>query len=107
MLSRIAESLFWIGRYVERADGTSRILDVHLQLLLEDTWIEEDPACRSLMSVMGAAPPDPDTEMTRQDVLDALAVDRTHPSSIAYSLGAARENARRAREIVSSELWRA
>lgn len=36
MLSRIAESLFWIGRYIERSDGTARILDVHLQLLLED-----------------------------------------------------------------------
>ena len=33
MLSRIAESLFWIGRYVERADGTARILDVHLERL--------------------------------------------------------------------------
>ena len=53
MLSRIAESLFWIGRYVERSDGTARILDVHLQLLLEDPWIEEDIACRSLLSVMG------------------------------------------------------
>ena len=42
LLSRIAESLFWIGRYVERADGTARILDVHLQLLLEDPWIDED-----------------------------------------------------------------
>ena len=53
MLSRIAESLFWIGRYIERSDGTARILDVHLQLLLEDPWIEEDLACRSLLSVMG------------------------------------------------------
>ena len=44
MLSRIAESLFWIGRYIERADGTARILDVHLQLLLEDPWIDEDTA---------------------------------------------------------------
>ncbi|MEY4321767.1 MAG: hypothetical protein RL167_495, partial [Actinomycetota bacterium] len=48
MLSRIAESLFWIGRYVERADGTARLLDVHLQLLLEDPWVDEDTACRSL-----------------------------------------------------------
>ena len=52
MLSRIAESLFWIGRYVERADGTARILDVHLQLLLEDPWADEDVACRSLLSVI-------------------------------------------------------
>ncbi|MBF4570617.1 alpha-E domain-containing protein [Plantibacter sp. VKM Ac-2880] len=104
MLSRIAESLFWIGRYIERSDGTARILDVHLQLLLEDPWIDEDTACRSLLSVMGSAAP-ADQELTRQDVLAQLAVDRTHPASIAYSLGAARENARRAREIVSTELW--
>ncbi|GGL04466.1 hypothetical protein GCM10007382_25380 [Salinibacterium xinjiangense] len=104
MLSRIAESLFWIGRYIERSDGTARILDVHLQLLLEDPWIEEDLACRSLLSVMGSEVPK-DRMLNRQSVLEILAVDRSEPASIAYSLGAARENARRAREIVSTELW--
>ncbi|NEM92515.1 alpha-E domain-containing protein [Galbitalea soli] len=103
MLSRIAESLFWIGRYIERSDGTARILDVHLQLLLEDPWIEENLACRSLLSVMGSTIPD--TDLTRADVLQLLAVDRTQPASIAYSLNAARENARRAREVISTELW--
>ena len=59
MLSRIAESLFWIGRYIERADGTARILDVYLQLLLEDTFVDEDTACRALLGVMGSdAPPE-------------------------------------------------
>lgn len=105
MLSRIAESLFWIGRYIERSDGTARILDVHLQLLLEDPWIDEDTACRSLLSVMGSSAPDDMEQLTRADVLAILAIDRTNPASIAYSLGAARENARRAREIVSTELW--
>ena len=104
MLSRIAESLFWIGRYIERADGTARILDVHLQLLLEDPWIHEDAACRSLLGVMGTEPP-PGAEITRTDVLALLAVDRGRPASIAYSLNAARENARRAREVVPTELW--
>ena len=52
MLSRIAEALFWIGRYVERSGGTARILDVHLQLLLEDPWVDEDTACRALFAVM-------------------------------------------------------
>ncbi|MFZ2965067.1 MAG: alpha-E domain-containing protein [Rhodoglobus sp.] len=104
MLSRIAESLFWIGRYIERSDGTARILDVHLQLLLEDPWIEEDLACRALLSVMGSEAPE-DQVLSRQDILSILAVDRSEPASIAYSLGAARENARRAREIVSTELW--
>jgi uncharacterized alpha-E superfamily protein len=104
VLSRIAESLFWIGRYIERSDGTARILDVHLQLLLEDPWIEENLACRSLLSVMGTEVAD-DAEVARSDVLAILAVDRNQPASIAYSLNAARENARRAREVVSTELW--
>lgn len=104
MLSRIAESLFWIGRYVERADGTARLLDVHLQLLLEDPWVEEDAACRSLLKVIGS-----NTEfegpIDRKTLMNLLTVDRNEPSSIASSLGAARENARRVREIVSTELW--
>ncbi|HKT57503.1 MAG TPA: alpha-E domain-containing protein [Microbacterium sp.] len=102
MLSRIAESLFWIGRYIERSDGTARILDVHLQLLLEDPWIDEDTACRSLLAVMGSPVDGP---VRRGDVLSRLGVDRGDPSSIVSSFGAARENARRAREIVSTELW--
>jgi len=65
MLSRIAESLFWIGRYIERSDGTARILDVHLQLLLEDPWIDEDTACRSLLLVMGSIPPESDEVVRR------------------------------------------
>lgn len=105
MLSRIAESLFWIGRYIERSDGTARILDVHLQLLLEDPWIDEDTACRSLLSVMGSLNAEESASVRRGDVLQRLAVDRMNPASIAYALTAARENARRAREIVSTELW--
>ena len=105
MLSRIAESLFWIGRYVERADDTARLLDVHVQILLEDPWAEEDLACRSLLSVMDRTAPPPHVEVGREHVLDVLAYDRFAPSAIAGSLVAARENARRAREIISTELW--
>ena len=81
MLSRIAESLFWIGRYVERADDTARILDVHLQMLLEDPWIDEAEACRSLLSVMGVGR-DPDEEgatLGRAIVLERLAFDLAEP----------------------------
>ena len=105
MLSRIAESLFWIGRYVERADDTARILDAHLELLLEDPWVEEELACRSLLAVMGAAVPGDSADVTRRTVMDLLAYDGSSPSAIAGALSAARENARRAREIVSTELW--
>ena len=106
MLSRIAESLFWIGRYIERADGTARILDVYLQLLLEDVAVDEDTACRALLGVMGHDAP-PERKLTRVDVVNSLATDRTQPASIAYSVNAARENARRAREIISTKLSRA
>ena len=68
MLSRIAESLFWIGRYIERADGTARILDVYLQLLLEDTFVDEDTACRALLGVMGNDAP-PERTLRRGDVI--------------------------------------
>jgi uncharacterized alpha-E superfamily protein len=105
VLSRIAESLFWIGRYVERADDTARLLDVHVQILLEDPWAEEDLACRSLLSVMDRPAPPAQIEVGREYVLDMLAYDRFAPSSIAGSLVSARENARRAREIISTELW--
>jgi uncharacterized alpha-E superfamily protein len=103
MLSRIAEALFWIGRYVERADDTARILDTHLQVLLEDSWIDEDLACRSLLSVMGIEAPAEGIGRTR--VVELLVDDLSNPSSIFGALGAARENARRARETVSTEMW--
>ena len=106
MLSRIAEALFWIGRYLERGDGTARILDVHLQLLLEDPWVQEDATCRALLAVMGS-PQDVEGTLCRDDIVAMLAIDRTHTASIAHSVGAARENARRAREIISAELWEA
>lgn len=108
MLSRIAESLFWIGRYVERADDTARILDVHTQRLVEDPWIDERRACANLLTLMGnpgadgsANHEDADTE----SVLAALAFDRASPSSIVGALSAARENARGAREVLSAEIW--
>jgi uncharacterized alpha-E superfamily protein len=103
MLSRIAEALFWIGRYIERADDTARILDVHLQVLLEDSWINEDLACRSLLSVMGIEAPK--GSVGRGRVVEMLVGDEANPTSIVGALGAARDNARGARQIVSAEMW--
>lgn len=104
MLSRIAESLFWIGRYVERADDTARILDVHLQMLLEDVQLTEQDASRALLALMGLEP-ETDERVDRYVALDRLAYDADYPSAIIGSLSAARENARRVREIVSTDLW--
>jgi len=103
MLSRIAEALFWIGRYVERADDTARILDVHLQMLALDSWINEDLACRSLLSVMGTQAPE--GWVGRRRLVELLVDDKANPSSIIGAFGAARYNARGARQILSSEMW--
>jgi uncharacterized alpha-E superfamily protein len=104
MLSRIAESLFWIGRYVERADDTARILDAFLARLLEDPWADEDAAARSLLARLGTAPPH-DARLTAGDALELLAFDSANPSAVTGALAAARENARGARETISSEMW--
>ncbi|HVF33093.1 MAG TPA: alpha-E domain-containing protein [Acidimicrobiales bacterium] len=112
MLSRIAESLFWIGRYTERAEDTARILDVHFHLLLEDPWVDEQAACAGLLEIMGVPRPgDTDAHADVTADLDAshvsrlIAFDLDNPSSIVGSLTAARENARGAREAISSEMW--
>jgi uncharacterized alpha-E superfamily protein len=105
VLSRIAESMFWIGRYVERAEDTARILDVQTQLILEDASIDEHLTCRSLLSVMGVA--DGPQPVGMVEMLDLLCYDPRSPVSIASAFGAARESARRARETLSVPMWEA
>jgi uncharacterized alpha-E superfamily protein len=105
MLSRVAESLFWIGRYVERAEDTARLLDVHFHEVLEDPGVDEAGACAVLLTVMGI--PD-ETARRHQDsraVLELLGYDETKPNSIVGALVAARQNARGAREALSAEIW--
>ncbi|ONH36770.1 alpha-E domain-containing protein [Protofrankia sp. BMG5.30] len=105
MLSRIAESLFWIGRYSERAEHTARILDVHVQRVLEDPWLDETSAGRELLAVMGMPAPDDAAAADSRQVTELLAFDPGNPSSITGAVGAARENARGARDVISSEVW--
>jgi len=106
MLSRIAESFFWIGRYLERADATARILDGHMATLVEDPTVEEAAACRTVLQVMGVEP-DEGTRFDNDLVLRLLGHEPDEPSSMVYALGCARESARRARETVSAEVWEA
>ena len=103
MLSRIAESLYWVGRYVERAEDTARLLDVHVHHILEDPTVREDAACRVLLGVMGAQPPSGPVDVQR--VVDLLGFDSSDGCSIIGALGAARENARGVRDVLSTEMW--
>ncbi len=104
MLSRIAESLFWIGRYVERVDGTARLADVVRVSWQEDPTLTEDATVRMVLGVlMGRqVPVEP---VTFDDLARDLITGADNPGSIVSSLHAARNNARRAREILSTELW--
>ena len=104
MLSRIAESLFWIGRHIERADGTARIVDVLRLQLLEDPGANEKEASRTTLAVMGATHAD---GAGYAEVGQLLVFDAGYSSSIGGAWTAARENARRARETLSTELWEA
>jgi len=104
VLSRIAESLFWVGRYLERAEDTARILDVQIHQLLEDATNDEQLASSALLSVMGIVDSDKQ-ELDLGHVTALLAFDTSQPSSIVSSLVGARENARGIRETISSELW--
>jgi uncharacterized alpha-E superfamily protein len=106
VLSRVAESLYWIGRYVERAEDTSRLLNVHVHSLLEDPWVDEQAACHDLLSVMGIEV-EPGTPLDVRATTARLAFERDDTSSIVGALCAARENARGVREALSSELWEA
>lgn len=105
MLARNAESLYWIGRYVERADDTARILDVTVHQLLEDSSVDPDWASRTLLRVLGIEPPDEPLDVWSLTDIVAFGRDTYGGCSIVEAISAARENARGAREVTSTEIW--
>ncbi len=107
MLSRIAESLFWLARYIERAEGTARILDVNYHMLLEQSQQSYRPRWEPLVIMAG----EEDrfrklyTEVNGASVFEFLAFREDNPSSIVQCVAKARENARTIRDRISREMW--
>ncbi len=105
MLSRVAESIYWMGRYVERAESVARFIGVNLTLMLDSS--DREQQWWPLVNTTG------DHEdfkkryqfATEENVLRFLTFDRENPNSIISCLRSARENARSVREIISSEMW--
>jgi uncharacterized alpha-E superfamily protein len=106
MLSRVATSIYWMSRYLERAENVARFVDVNLNLTL-DMPEEFGEQWGPLVNITG------DLELftkryrapTRENVLHFLTFDRENPNSILSCVRHARENARSVREIISSEMW--
>ena len=108
MLSRVADAIYWMSRYVERAENVARFVDVNLHLALD--FPDETPGgaqWEPLVAPTGAAEIFAKRygEASRDNVLHFLTFDRESPNSIISCLALARENARSVREIISSEMW--
>lgn len=105
MLSRVAESIFWLNRCIERADNVARFVDVSTHLALDGLGGASPWAALVATTGDDAWFAERYGEPTRESVLRFLAIDRSYASSIASSLAMARENARAIRDHLSREAW--
>jgi uncharacterized alpha-E superfamily protein len=106
MLSRVASHLFWLSRYLERAENMARILDVGASLALLSGTGDERAAIEPLV-ITDTLPAFDATGLARtpENVARFLAWSTAHPSSIVNCLEASRENARAVRGSITSEMW--
>jgi uncharacterized alpha-E superfamily protein len=106
MLSRVAESIYWLNRYIERAENVARFIDVNLHMMLDmptgsgEQWspLIDTTGDRVVFDEHFEKP-------TRENVIQFLTFDPDYPSSILGCVHRARENARSVREVISSEMW--
>jgi uncharacterized alpha-E superfamily protein len=106
MLARVVENVYWLSRYLERAENTARIIGVNTNLLLDlpggiaPGWLPlvDISGNRAEFDLKG-------TKGEERDVVQFLLADKDNPGSICSSLTAARENARTLREILPTEAW--
>lgn len=110
MLSRVANSIFWLARYVERADYVARVLDVNSQLLLDLTDSDDADSPNAWLPTISVSG---DTGLFKrrygmaneENTINFILFDRDNPNSICSCIAQARENARTVREQISSEMW--
>jgi uncharacterized alpha-E superfamily protein len=104
MLSRVAESLYWMSRYLERAEHTARVIKVQLNLMLERETEDDDRHWRRMLRSLAVEMTDV-KEGEAQGVAKSLIHSPGSRSSIVSCIMAARENSRQVREQISSEMW--
>ncbi len=103
-LSRVADSMYWMARYLERAEHTARVLDVNTDQMLDETPESGQRRWnRVLASLRIPAAPEASEDVFR--LIRWLTVEQSNDVSIVACIAAARENARQIREQISSEMW--
>ena len=107
MLSRVAESLYWTGRYMERAEDTSRLLHARFHALLDADLPDRGPAWRELLLLVGRDDlfREHFPEYTAAAVTEFLLRHPANPDAVTACVARARMNARGVREQITSEMW--
>jgi uncharacterized alpha-E superfamily protein len=107
MLSRVAESLYWTGRYIERAEDTSRLLQVNFHGLLDTDLPDRGRVWRELVVLLGLDDVYREhfDDYTAQAVTEFMLWHPANPDAVTTCVARARENARGTREQISSEMW--
>ncbi len=105
MLSRVADNLYWMSRYLERAEHTSRLIAVKLEAMIEQSREDSEASWRRVVACLSSEPHIPSGPVDPFLVSQALAFDRFNPSSLITSLRLARDNGRQVREQISTEMW--
>ncbi len=104
MLSRVADSLYWMSRYLERAEHTARLVDVDLQLRLDESPDSGSARLMRMLEALQAQVPGGD-RLEVGALAYGVTFDKLNPSSIVFCIARARENLRNVREQCSSEMW--
>ncbi len=104
MLSRVADSLYWMSRYLECAEHTTRLLDVNLNLMLDESTVSADRRWQRVLQALGS-PKDVKWDGDPIHLTHMLTFDPTHSTSVLGCIVSARENARHMREQISTEMW--
>ena len=104
MLSRVADSLYWMSRYLERAEHTTRLLEVNLNLMLDESAVSAERRWQRVLQALDN-PKDISWKGDPYELTRTLCFDLNSKSSIISLLISARENARHVREQISTEQW--
>jgi uncharacterized alpha-E superfamily protein len=112
MLSRLADSMYWMARYLERAGETARLMEINLLYLVEaEEDMGEEEKWRPILQITSTeslyVEQFGDTGISTPRVLQFISAGRTNPNSIRTCLRLFRENARVARDRISKEMWEA